>query len=126
MAGIKIESSSTNPTRDLIRIWCRTTDVSVLNLIEAIQALDRYDIIDDIEDLLIEDCQLAINQGVVQLREEDTKDALTLQDLEANRKGHPLPKYHAMVLYGNSLEDEAFAEHIIDRMEMSGLKVIAN
>ena len=56
----------------------------------------------------------------------DTRNALTLHDFAALRKGEPLTKYDAMIVHGDDSYDEDFAFHLTERLEMAGLKVRKN
>ena len=52
----------------------------------------------------------------------DPTQALTLNDVGVLANGDSLKTYDAMVLHGDTMEDQLFAEDIIERLETVGLK----
>lgn len=80
---------------------------------------------DDAHSTLVSDCEAAHRQGLDTLDKVETADtnALTLQDLEAVSLGRQLPKYDAIILHGEDEEDQAFAWHLAERLEMAGKTV---
>ena len=57
-----------------------------------------------------------------QINKVDPGQALTLNDVGYLASGDSLPMYDAMVLNGDEMEDQLFAEDLIDRLEKVGLK----
>lgn len=123
----KVESAyKQDYTRSIISIWCNKTGVTVQHLVEALEAMDRYDAVEDAQRLLVSDCRaaaVAMTARVTDVNALDKTNALTLQDVQALASGKPLVRYDAMVLFGEGDEDVAFGSHLIQRCEDAGLKV---
>ena len=77
------------PTIELIKRWCRRDGVTVFHLADALSALDRDDVIADVGETMVADCERALSQVTVanaasgaSQRLEDVRmdgDVLTLQ-----------------------------------------------
>ncbi len=66
----------------------------------------------------------AASQGVADgCAVSDTRNALTMQDLEALRRGRSLPMYDAMIIHGEEEADARFAWDLADRIEKAGKTV---
>lgn len=121
----RVEASS-DKTKEVIMVWCRKQNATMSQLLQALRSLGRFDVIEDVYDDIVADClaaseQLSNNQ--VDMKLITSSRALTIQDVDAVRKGEPLATYDALVLYGDADEDTAFGEYVIERMEAVGLKV---
>ncbi len=118
--------------RGVISTWCQRDGggATVATLSLALRRIDRADVAEDAAADLLSDCRQAAARGVSfsaaaasAAETEQRLKALTIQDLEAARRGDPLPKYDAIVLHGQDEEDVAFAEHLVERLESAGKKV---
>ena len=79
----------TRPTIELIKRWCRRDGVTVFHLADALSALDRDDVVADVGEAMVADCERALSQVTVanaasgaSQRLEDVRmdeDVLTLQ-----------------------------------------------
>ncbi len=96
-------------------------------LARVLRRIDRHDVLDDASDVLLSDCRQAESQGLSGADavpdETLTAGALTMQDLEAARRGLRMPTYDAILLHGDEPDEEDFAWHLADRLERLGLKV---
>ena len=107
-------------TRCLISIWCSKDNATIEALLNALQLMDRWDVVQDVQPLLLSDCKAAQAVSKTPLQSVDRSRALTLQDLA---DGKSMVVYDAMVLFGDAEEDQAFGSHLIERLEEAGLKV---
>lgn len=64
--------------REVLAVWCESSEVTVKTLLKGLAVLDRYDVIDDAHDLLVRDCEAAKLKGVT-TQTVIGKNCLTLQ-----------------------------------------------
>eukprot|EP00096_Caligus_rogercresseyi_P013698 TRINITY_DN6306_c0_g1_i1.p1 TRINITY_DN6306_c0_g1~~TRINITY_DN6306_c0_g1_i1.p1 ORF type:complete len:398 (-),score=96.98 TRINITY_DN6306_c0_g1_i1:37-1230(-) len=106
-------------TTRIVILWSRKPGTCVFSLFQALQCMDRLDVLQDYASSILEDClSLQSNespQGIDQ--------ALTLHDLEALSRNEPLTIYDAIVLFGDSNLDVKFGMHVVERLESAGKKV---
>ena len=62
------------------------------------------------------------NVNIERIGNVDPAQALTLKDVSVLASGDSLPIYDVMVLHGDGMEDQLFAEDLIERLETVGLK----
>lgn len=127
-----------NPTKQIISSWSKRNDkrtgrkVTVWDLItDVIEQLDRDEWIEDthVKELIKSDCLSAKgyfgNITRERIERVDLLKTLTLNDVAALANGNSLITYDVIVLHGDDRPDQEFAEDIIERLEMVGLKVFA-
>jgi len=127
----KIQHSS-DPTKELLTQWKKTTNVNIEIFFQYLETIDRFDVIDDNKKNIKEDIafanKIAKEKGLA-LEYLDTKtnlsdngkEALTFDDLIRLKEGLDLMQYDAFILYGD--DDKEFTEHLVKRLENQGLKV---
>lgn len=112
-------------TAKVIDLWCQKRDgtATLGKLMEYLQLIDRYDVYDDLQDLIKrgritvpKNNQVALNSN--QLAEIDERDKVITYD--DRREGFP-QLYHAYVLYAE--EDWDFVNELLTRMRAEGFKL---
>ncbi|XP_035739489.1 myeloid differentiation primary response protein MyD88-like [Vespa mandarinia] len=105
----------------------RKSNDNIANLLHMLSTLERWDIIDDIQQFIDEDIKkylecLEKSQVTIEAIEEnvDTK-VLTVDDIYRIKQGLENQRYDAFVLYAN--EDIDFANEMIDQLEKFNIKL---
>lgn len=49
--------------QQVLASWCQNPEVTVGHLLDGLAALDRFDVVDDVFELLLEDCRNAVAKG---------------------------------------------------------------
>ncbi len=125
----EVEAAENNHVKKIIVLWCRKQKTaSVEDLVNALGALDRHDAIDDVRPLLVADCEAAravgVNTVALGATYAEARNVLTLADVAASRRGEQMRPFDVFLVHetGDDDDDE-FAYHLVERMEMAGLKV---
>lgn len=115
---LPLVKSSQNPTEQLLNFW---NDSSLGLLQTFLRQLDRWDIVDDTEDLIRKDAlaycaskEKAGNSAHIMDPEVD-QDILTVDDVIRLEEGLEPQVYNAFLLFAD--EDIDFAKQIVDEME---------
>ncbi|KAM3961812.1 myeloid differentiation primary response protein MyD88 [Aphomia sociella] len=112
-------------TAKVIELWCQKRDgtATLGKLMEYLQLIDRYDVYDDLQELIRrgritvpKNNQVALNSN--QLAEIDERDRMITHD---DRREGVAQHYHAYVLFAE--EDWEFVNELLTRMRAEGYKL---
>ncbi|CAG9817406.1 unnamed protein product [Phaedon cochleariae] len=112
---------SDDPTAKVLELWCEKTnpESTIENLINFLQNLDRFDVLDDITPLLEKDTEYYIanpnGYPIDAVEFEDDSNILTYDDAERQKQGLSLQIYDAFILFDD--DDIAFATDIVIKLE---------
>ncbi|CAO1348245.1 unnamed protein product [Diamesa serratosioi] len=115
----------------LIEFWIQKfSDAKIIQLIQYLAMIDRFDVSDDIELLCYEDARTFLFKSPEKLKTfekipaDPDNDIITNDDFNNTENGEPLQIYDAFLLYcSDNEEDVKFAFLILQRMEECGYKV---
>ncbi|XP_055374442.1 myeloid differentiation primary response protein MyD88 [Condylostylus longicornis] len=118
-----------DPMEKLLQIWCSKDNeetASVDNLIKFLVEIDRWDVLSDINEILVEDARYyksnaSKNMKAVKPLQSSDENVLTVDDVYNAQKNLGPQHYDAFVLFDNS--DEDFVTELIKRMEDQGFKL---
>lgn len=122
---VALIGSKSDPTAQVLSQW-RQGSLSILRSI--LGQLDRWDVVDDTEDMMIHDAvqflkgKQEIKASAYELDAEIDTQILTVADVQRLEQGLEPQHYDAFLLFAE--EDQDFAMQILDRMETDyGLKL---
>ncbi len=80
----EIENFTTDRMKKLIGTWCKKSNVTMKHFLEALEAIERFDAIEDAYSMIVADCRIVANQLNVPAATIDvglltTSRALTIQ-----------------------------------------------
>ena len=122
----KIETSKEGHFTEIFNTLKKTPDTSLKKLWKILCDIDRFDIIDDVNEMVAEDIRVAEdtaekkglklnNLAVTDISRDKFEEALTYDDLNSLNLGLPLPKYDAFILYGE--DDAEIVGNIVRNLE---------
>lgn len=124
--------NATEPFLELFSQWKREPGVTVQQFWNVLEQVDRYDVLDDNMEKMLEDIRIAettaaskgLQMSGLRRAELDTAgEALTYEDLRCLSLGKELPNYEAFVLYGDSEEDFVLSV-LVPNLEAQGISVL--
>ncbi|XP_050543814.1 myeloid differentiation primary response protein MyD88 isoform X2 [Daktulosphaira vitifoliae] len=96
--------------------------VTIAYFIQCLERLDRYDVVDEIEEMIKNDVTAwkkkqfsVVNPVPVITHQENDSDIITLDDINRSTNGLPLTRYDAFLLYDDA--DIKSASEIVQRLE---------
>ncbi|KAE8740820.1 Myeloid differentiation primary response protein 88 [Frankliniella occidentalis] len=119
-------AKSTNPCSEILKLWDEDKlskgdkRPSLRDLLNIFAQIDRWDVYDDSEPMMLEDAthyttSLQVQPVVKETIQPFENGCLTQKDVERCRDGLPLLKYDAFLLYAD--EDLKYARMMIDKLE---------
>jgi len=128
LAWEKIKQSSDH-FKQFLEQWKHHDEATVAKLFEILETLDRYDVIDDNKQRILEDVKTAENLlkvkglslGEVENRIAGSEQVLTYDDIAMLKKSLGVAKYDVLILHAD--EDLQFAERMVQVLEQQNIKV---
>ncbi|XP_046636987.1 myeloid differentiation primary response protein MyD88-like [Daphnia pulicaria] len=112
MLVIQNLEKTSNPFAGLIS---QVKDLTANQLIEYLEKMDRYDVVDDTIALMENDLYLASRQTNLQETKQDIPQIVTIGDQEQFSEDGTLVQYDAFVLYAR--EDQEFVNTVVKKIE---------
>ncbi|KAL7637845.1 UNVERIFIED_CONTAM: hypothetical protein RMT77_011457 [Armadillidium vulgare] len=131
-----ISSGKISYTEHLFHLWIQKGGATIQDLWNALESIDRYDVIEDTLSNIYEDYDYASNSSIglklnTPIFDEDIQTALTIydsnilttDDQENLRNGGTLQYYDALILFAD--EDLSFVEEMVQKLEGEyGMKLV--
>ncbi|KAI9562755.1 hypothetical protein GHT06_010209 [Daphnia sinensis] len=103
---------TSNPFGNLIS---QVKNLTANKLIEYLEQMDRYDVIDDTIAVMENDLYLASRQSISNRIQAESPQLVTIGDQECYSEHGTLVQYDAFVLYAR--EDQEFVDRVVEKME---------
>ncbi|GJQ87469.1 putative TIR domain protein [Trypoxylus dichotomus] len=103
---------SVDPTLNVLKKWSEEKESLISSFLLFLQKMDRYDVFDDIIELVIVDIN---SRKVIASQNVDTSLFITMKDRELLQQGLPPKQYHASMLYAD--DDEQFVVDVVKILE---------